>query len=229
MVRKLITVKELQARFKIIQEKVISEKKQRNIGCGHGCILYIYPSGIAVYYAQVPKETKGHKNIKLGSYDKMSLESARKKAHEYIKKAKNKIKDSGKSNDNCPLFSDYIDKWIEEKRPTLRNNKRISNLKALRKHLSCIDNYRLSEITAKTVYDKMSTVSTSAGNKHNAVSMLVQALRGAVQRGYIEYNPLADMLKGSESPFKTQKSKGYAWVKAEELNSKFFSRLTNRE
>lgn len=227
MARNQITVKGLESKFKSVQEKAISEHKILNIGCGQGCVLYIYPSGDATYFAYVPKEGKGYSNVKIGSYKKMSLESARKKAKDYVKKAKESKKNSDNSDDNSPLFSDYIDKWIEEKSPTLKNNKRIFNLRALRKHLSCLDRYRLSEITAKLVYDKMSAVSTTAGNKHNAVSMLIQSLRGAVQRGYIEYNPLADMLKGSESPFKAPQSKGYAWVKAEDLNQKFFSKLTN--
>lgn len=226
MTRKQITIKELDSLFKARKADSISEKKIKNIGCGQGCILFIYPSGEATYFAYVPKDTKRYSYVRLGAYNKISLENARKNAQKLIKNAKSKIKNTGNSC-NCPRFCDYIDNWLEEKKTTFRTNKRIFNLRALRKHLVCFDNYRLNEITAKLVYEKMSSVQTTAGNKHNAVSMLVQSLRGAVQRGYIEYNPLADMLKGSESPFKTPKSKGYAWAKAEELNSKFFSKLTN--
>ena len=74
MARSQITIKELESKFKVIQEKAISEHKPKNIGCGQGCNLYIYPTGEAVYFAYVPKEDKGYSNVKLGSYKKITAQ-----------------------------------------------------------------------------------------------------------------------------------------------------------
>ena len=224
MAKTPITVKELES--KLTEKRALAKETHRNqnIGCGYGCNLYIYPSGKACYFAFVPKEdSQGHKNVYIGDYNKITLVKAREKAKSLIQKAKKNKREI----DSSPLLSDYLDMWIEEKRNDFRNNKRVSNLKALKKHLSILFPYRLNEITQLLVYEKMQLVKTTKNNKHNAIAMLNQALRGAVIRGFIKTNPIADMLKGSESAFKLDKSKGFAWVKAELLNEKFFSKLEN--
>ena len=224
MAKNPITVKELESRLAEKRKNANETHRNQNIGCGYGCNLYIYPSGKARYFAFVPKEdSKGYKNVSIGDYNKITLEKAREKAKSLIQKAKK----NKRQIDTTPKLSDYLDIWIEEKRNDFRNSKRVSNLKSLKKHLTSLYPYRLNEITQLLVYKKMQLVKTTKNNKHNAIAMLNQALRGAVIRGFIKTNPIADMLKGSESAFKLDKSNGFAWVRAEQLNEKFFSKLEN--
>ncbi len=221
---KKITVLEFRGRdnnsglLKECVEKAINEHKNVHKGLGAGLeLLVTRNTGSANFY---------YKSKKLGSVSHMSLSDAFKKI-EQIKAEEKKKKQTAVVLDNSPLFCDFFKSWLDSKSKSLKkNSNRTANLIALFNHtLYPLHNIQLSAITPHLVYEKISAISQSMGNKHNAVQMLIQCLRNAALRGLISSNPLEGMLKGSESPFKKPKSDGWRWVDADKLREKYFEPL----
>lgn len=194
-------------------DKAINENKQVVKGLGGGLELVVTrKSGLATFYCRNPK-------VKLGLATKMSLANAYKQVEE-LKKNNAKTKEEK----TCPLLKDFFPMWLDEKSKSFKpGSNRSGNLMALYRHtLEPLHKYRLNELTPKVVFDEINSLDQTPGNKHNAVAVLSQALRNATLKGLIDVNPIADVLRGSESPFKKPKAKGYKTIPAQDLQIKYF-------
>lgn len=202
-------------------DKAVNEHKQVHKGLGGGLeLLVLKNTGIANFY---------YKSTKLGAVNRMTLGDAFKRVQELKKAEDIKKKNEKELNSNIPMLKDFFQHWIAEKSATLKEgSSRKCNMLALFRHtLYPLHDYRLCEITANLVYQKLSSINQTQGNKHNAVVVLSQCLNSATIKGIIKQNPISNIFTGSENPFKKQKAVGYKTIEARFLKDKYFEPLKN--
>lgn len=204
--------------------KAINEHKNVQKGLGAGLTLLVARNtGTSSFYFN---------GKRLGEVSHMTLADAFKRVEELKekqKREKQKQELEEKLTDQTPTLEDYFKKWIDEKSQSFKQGSgRKSNIMALFNNtLLPLHKCKLSEFTPYLVYNKISAMQQTQGNKYNAVQVLVQCLQNAANKGIIPLNPLANFLSGSESPFKKPKAEGWKWVKADELKEKFLEPLKN--
>lgn len=202
------------------QETAISKHIQVTKGLGAGLIIIVLKSGKAYYYCRNPY-------TKIGTVDKVTLANAFKKVESLKKKTCHTSEETNRS----PLVSTFYRSWIEEKRTVFKSSStRICNFNSLFNRTiipSGIGGLRLDEVNPKKVYDLLVNLDQTPGNKHNAITMLNQMMRNALLKGLINGNPIADMLVGSESPFKLPKRKGFKTIEPKYIFEKYFVPLKN--
>ena len=197
----------------------INEHKQVVKGLGGGLELVVTKNtGLATFYCRNPKR-------KIGLASKMSLANAF-DAVDTLKKEQKKEKEEVKKR-SYPTFEEFYMVWLDEKKEVCKKgSSRCSNFNSLFKRtLYPLHKVKLNEITPNLVFKSLSSIEQSDGNKHNAVSLLIQCLRNATLKGIIDNNPIADMLIGNESPFKEPKTRGWKWIPASEFKIKYFDPL----
>lgn len=236
---KVMTWKQFESKFKEACDKAITENKRVNFSCDGGVFMRVYAgTGKAVFYWKKPViDTKSKKRVykdtTIGTYDpdnkkhSLSLSDARKIVAASKEERKEELK-VDKPVDTTPLFKDYWEQWIEQKKKDGLSKARIFNLKAY--HNACLfslDEYKLSEITPSIINQKISEVETTDGNKHFAI----EALKGLFDAAlipycdFIHFNPAA-VFKGKANPFKRPKAIGLEFIKAEALNKMVFIPLS---
>lgn len=210
--------------------KALSETKVKKINCGNNLYVRVNPtSSICTYIGRIYANSKDT-TVTIGRYHDISLSKAREILSDLVKDKENK-----KSEPTTPLIDDFIWEWYGEKIKTYKaGSSRPKNLRSLIKIiLNTLAGIRLDEINAKIVCTNFSAMNQTANNKHNAINILQMCLQNAYLKGIIPFNPLTDILKGSESPFKRATSNGFKWVDATEIKEKYFiplssTSLTNR-
>ena len=198
----------------------INEHKQVVKGLGGGLELVVTKNtGLATFYCRNPKR-------KIGLASKMSLANAF-NAVDTLKKEQKKEKEEIKKR-SCPTFEEFYTVWLDEKKEVCKKgSSRCSNFNSLFKRtLYPLHKVKLNEITPNLVFKSLSSIEQSDGNKHNAVSLLIQCLRNATLKGIIDINPIADMLTGNESPFKKPKSEGFKYIAPNDIAEKFLIPLS---
>lgn len=225
MLRK-IYVKELEQEYLFC----VSNKIEKKINCRGNLFLRVGRTGFASWNVRVRDNNKDT-YIKIGEYPNLSLAKARALADQILKKKKEKMESSNK-----PLFGDYKNEWLsyflsnEKNEFSHKNNKRFMTLRASLKHLSSLDQTPLDYITPQLVDRALSNEACSQGAKHYAIRALNQCLNSAVIDGIILANPCNNMLntKGLISKkYAKPKSKGYAWVPADELKRTLFEKTVS--
>lgn len=124
-----------------------------------------------------------------------------------LKSRRNTKKRQQELNTNSPKLKVFFAQWIDEKSETLKagSSRKINMLALFRHTLYPLHDYRLCEITANLVYQKLSAINQTPGNKHNAITVLCQCLNSATIKGLIPVNPILKIFTGSENPFKNRK------------------------
>lgn len=204
-------------------DKAVKENKQVTKGLGGGLLLVVTKNtGRAVFYCRKPYK-------KIGLASKMSLATAFEQVNKLQTALKKELKSEEATKSSAPLLKEFFPSWVSEKKEQLKEgSNRSQNLMSLFRHtLLPLHNYKLDELTPKLVYDRISLINQTDGNKYNAVGVLIQCLRNACLKGYIKVNPISDMLKGGESPFKKPKTKGFKSVLASQLKDKYFQPLSS--
>ncbi len=199
--------------FKEWREKAVSENVQVTKGLGEGLIVVFFKNGKGHYYSRSPYK-------KIGSVEKVSLANAYKKVEALKKKIPKKTENS------IPTIETFYKVWIEEKKDRFKlSSNRICNFNSLFNRTivpSEIHKLRLNEVNPKIIYDSFIKLKQTPNNKHNAITMMNQMMRNALLKGIINSNPIADMLVGSESPFKLAKRIGFKTIKPEYIFEKYF-------
>lgn len=196
------------------------------INCGKGLYGLVPTNGDISFSVRVVTPQKDTR-ITIGRYPDMSLAEARKKAGQ-IKKEQKIKKINAEALNECPTFREYFtNNWFPEKKAKYKvGSSRPSNIKTL--YLRTIEpsglaDAKLSDLSPALVCRNIKAVNQTPGNKHNAVSVMNMVLQKAVLEGVIPFNPIANLLSGSESPFPRPPAHGYKFVYPDELREKFFS------
>ena len=219
--RTSITVIELKSEVK----KALNLPKITKISCkGNLYVVVNGSSGSANYVVKIKHGSKDTSK-KIGSFLEISLSDARKKANEIIE---NFCKEEAEEQVKSPLLDDFIWVWYNEKIKTYKvGSTRPKNLRSLIKIiLLALAGTRLNEINARVVCERFIPLNQTANNKHNAISVLIMVLQNAYLKGIVPLNPLTDILKGSESPFKRPPAIGHKWIEASQIKDKYFDPLS---
>lgn len=215
--------------FKKKANILLMKRAKAILNCG-GSLFALFTSKGQISFAVRIVTNQKDTRIIIGRYPDISLTEARTKANQIRKEQKIK-KINEESLSDCPLFKDYFLKtWFPEKTAKYKaGSTRPSNIKTLFTKTivpSGLADYRLNEINSAVVCRCMKELNQTAGNKHNAVSVMIMVLSKAVLEGIILFNPISNLLNGSESPFPRPKAKGFKYIEPSEMNSKFFAPLT---
>lgn len=220
----MITQKELEAKIRDAK----ANSKEVTLGCGAGVVLQVKSTGSCIFFARY-KENDKYKKVKIGGYPKLTLESARKKAQEYIKKVD---KSKSEAPVMLPLFKDVKEAFLADKK-TVLSSARVANIKTLCKHLSILDKYRLNELTMPCIENELQAYDTSDHNKFEMLKLFKQIFSSSMYK--VDTNNsllLANMtrvleayIRSTDNKFKKPAVKGYTWCKAEKLKDLFFSKL----
>lgn len=208
-----LTKLELDSKLKEWIEEAKNSNSNLQKGIGGGLLVVVLRhTGKADFYCRKPF-------TRIGSVNKVTLANAYKKVEELKPK-----KVARKPRNNTPTLKEYFPEWVEEKAKTFKEgSKRACNLMSLFKNtLTPLHILKLNEITAHTVYERLSNFEQTDGNKHNAVTVLNDCLKSAVLKGIIETN----LIQGI-NPFKKPKAKGFKSVPYDNLRSTFFEPLKN--
>lgn len=201
------------------------------INCGGAVFANVPKSGLVGLYVRVTTKDIDTR-VFLGYYpDDLSLADARKKAHQIRQDYKNKNQRNDEDND-LPTFRSYFtDTWFPEKISKYKKGStRASNIKTLFNttiERSGIADLRLDKINSAVVCRLMKPVNQTPGNKHNATTVIINVMNKAVLEGLIPFNPIANLLSGSESPFPRPKAKGFKYIPPKEMKEKFFAPLSS--
>ena len=215
---------------RLILDAKFSNKNRSIINLGENLFITVRPNSTKFAFSVRIKTTKKDTNFVIGHYPMMTLPLARSKAKETIKEIKAKIE----KEEECisaPLFRDAFWEWFSEKEKTYKvGSTRPDNIKSIMRTTiepSGIADKRITEINPKAISLAFTALDQTDGNKHNAISIISNCLQSFYLKGYLSINPIIDMLKGRESPFKKPKAIGYKFIDAEELSTKFLKPLAS--
>ena len=192
------------------------ERKAANIGCGQGLVMRVSVSGKCTFLARAKQKDGKLTNLVVGDYPKISLSSAREKAKALIEQTAGN-KSTGK------MFKEFADERLGDIRTRGKNDKRFYTVRAFRKALEPLDNFRLDEITTQQAIAVIGALNCSESKKHHTAKFLNQLYNEAMQLGLTNSNPFIFLTRN----FKRPKSEGYAWVRLENLQSAFWQPLIN--
>lgn len=209
---------------------ILMERNKALINLGDNVFARITKKGVITLEVRVTSQQKDTR-IPLGHYPDITLADARKKANQIRKEHKIK-KINSEHHNECPTFKEYFNNnWFPEKSSKYKKGSTWpSNIKTLFKTTiapSGLSDYRLDEITPALVCRLMKDVNQTPGNKHNSVSIIIMVCQKAVLEGVIPFNPIANLLTGSESPFPRPKAKGYKFIAPVEMKAKYFEPLSS--
>lgn len=160
----------------------------------------------------------------------MSLSQARAKALVEIKSLK-KIQEVQEIKNIAPILRDAFDEWYTVKVKQYKvGSTRPKNLMTIMRTTiepSGLADLPITEINPRTISAKLADLDQTAGNKHNAVSTISSCLQYFYLKGTLPFNPIADLLKGRESPFKKPKVNGFKFIAPDELSEKFLKPLSS--
>ncbi len=215
-------------------EKRIIEAKKSNkrtiINLGGNLFATVRPNSSKISFSvRVKTRTKDTMNT-IGSYPNMSLSQARAKALVEIKSLK-KIQEVQEIKNIAPILRDAFDEWYTVKVKQYKvGSTRPKNLMTIMRTTiepSGLADLPITEINPRTISAKLADLDQTAGNKHNAVSTISSCLQYFYLKGTLPFNPIADLLKGRESPFKKPKVNGFKFIAPDELSEKFLKPLSS--
>lgn len=215
-------------------EKRIIEAKKSNkrtiINLGGNLFATVRPNSSKISFSvRVKTRTKDTMNT-IGSYPNMSLSQARAKALVEIKSLK-KIQEVQEIKNIAPILRDAFDEWYTVKvKQYKEGSTRPKNLMTIMRTTiepSGLADLPITEINPRTISAKLADLDQTAGNKHNAVSTISSCLQFYYLKGMLPFNPIADLLKGRESPFKKPKTNGFKFIAPDELSEKFLKPLSS--
>lgn len=215
-------------------EKRIIEAKKSNkrtiINLGGNLLATVRPNSSKISFTvRVKTRTKDTTNT-IGSYPNMSLLQARAKALVEIKSLK-KIQEAQEIKNIAPILRDAFDEWYTVKVKQYKvGSTRPKNLMTIMRTTiepSGLADLPITEINPRTISAKLADLDQTAGNKHNAVSTISSCLQYFYLKGTLPFNPIADLLKGRESPFKKPKVNGFKFIAPDELSEKFLKPLSS--
>lgn len=214
---------------RMVVETKLQNKRQR-INLGNNLFVIINPKSSKISFS-VRVKTKTKDTMKMiGSYPNMSLSQARAKALVEIKSLKKKL-DAQEIENIAPILREAFDEWYTVKVKQYKvGSTRPQNLMAIMRTTiepSGLADLPITEITPRTISAKLSNFAQTAGNKHNAVSIISSCLQFFYLKGLLPFNPIADLLKGRESPFKKPKANGFKFIAPDELSEKFLKPLSS--
>ncbi len=224
--KKLMTTQEFE---RGILEAKLSENRMMIINCGKNLFATVRPnSDIITFSVRIRTPKKDTKTI-IGHYPQMSLAQARVSAKEVLKTEKSK-QEKDEDTVLAPLLRDAFEEWYKVKILQYKvGSTRPKNLRTIMRTTiapSGLADLRITEINPKTISAKLTTFNQTPGNKHQAVSTISSCLQYFYLKGQLPFNPIADLLRGRESPFKKQKAKGFKSIDSDDVGVKFLQPLT---
>lgn len=209
-------------------EAKFSNKNRTRINLGSNLFISVSANSDKVPFSVRVKNNKSDTMIVIGYYPTMTLPQARVKAKDTIKSFKAK-KEAEEDTIFAPTLREAFDEWYQVKITQYKpGSTRPKNLRTIMRTTiapSGLADLKINEITPKSISSKLSFFKQTPGNKHNAISTISSCLQFFYLKGQLPFNPIADLLKGRESPFKKPKAKGFKYIDANELYTKFLKPL----
>lgn len=217
--------------FKKKVSNFLIDRKKGIINCGSSLFALISTKGEISFAVRVVSNQKDTR-IVIGHYPKLSMAEARKKASQ-IKKEHKLNRVNTEHPNEYPKFRDYFKNncFPDKKSKCKEGSTWSTNINTLFTKTivpSGLADCKLNEINAALVCRLMKEVNQTPGNKHNATSVIIMVMQKAVLEGVIPFNPISNLLTGSESPFPRPKAKGYKFISPDEMNTKFLTPLTTK-
>lgn len=189
------------------EKRIIKAKKSKKrtiINLGGNLFAIVRPNSSNISYTVRVKTRAKDTTNTIGSYPNMSLLQARAKALVEIKSLK-KIQEAQEIKNIAPILRDAFDEWYAVKVKQYKvGSTRPKNLMTIMRTTiepSGLADLPITEINPRTISAKLADLDQTAGNKHNAVSTISSCLQFYYLKGMLPFNPIADLLKGRESPF----------------------------
>lgn len=215
------------------EKRIIKAKKSKKrtiINLGGNLFAIVRPNSSKISYTVRVKTRAKDTTNTIGSYPNMSLLQARAKALVEIKSLK-KIQEAQEIKNIAPILRDAFDEWYTVKVKQYKvGSTRPKNLMTIMRTTiepSGLADLPITEINPRTISAKLADLDQTAGNKHNAVSTISSCLQYFYLKGSLPFNPIADLLKGRESPFKKPKTNGFKFIAPDELSEKFLKPLSS--
>ncbi|MGN0915251.1 MAG: tyrosine-type recombinase/integrase [Succinivibrio sp.] len=213
---------------KILEAK-LADKKRTIINLGNNLFITVRPNSEKLAFSVRIKTSNKDTSSVIGYYPHLSLSQARAKAKSIIKELKDK-QEAIEEQFILPTLGEALEEWFAYKSNQYKKGStRPQNIKSIIKRTimpSGIADKRISEITPKTISEKFCYLNQTQGNKHNAISIMNSCLQYFYLKGMLPFNPISDLLKGRESPFKKPKTVGFKFIAPEELSDKFLKPLS---
>ena len=214
---------------KKIVEIISSSRTRKILYVGSNVYATVIPSEEKIIFSARIRNKSKDTRITIGNYPDMTLKDARRKALLVIKEQKDQVF-TEKQKKLAPTLREVLGEWLAYKnRQYKTGSTRISNLISINNTTiepSGLADVLIDKITPKIVCEKLNSIDQTAGNKHNAVSMLISCLQYSYLKGDLPFNPISDMLKGRESPFKKPKAKGFKYIAPDAIAEKFLIPLS---
>ena len=215
------------------EKRIIKAKKSKKrtiINLGGNLFAIVRPNSSKISFTVRVKTRAKDTTNTIGSYPNMSLLQARAKALVEIKSLK-KIQEAQEIKNIAPILRDAFDEWYTVKVKQYKvGSTRPKNLMTIMRTTiepSGLADLPITEINPRTISAKLADLDQTAGNKHNAVSTISSCLQYFYLKGSLPFNPIADLLKGRESPFKKPKTNGFKFIAPDELSEKFLKPLSS--
>lgn len=196
--------------WKELLSKIQSGIKQTgnvSIACGNDLYVRIIGNKRSVFWY---KRDKDRKFIKLANFTDYTLANIRK----LLKKD-----DTTKFDPNAVLFSKISQKWLDTK----KDLKRYVNIKRYVDILSCLDDYKVIDLTVSNVKEELLKQEVSAYQLRESISTLCSIMDFAIEENIISSHNF-QILKKSPSFKKHVRGEGYKWLPVSEFE-KLYSRL----
>ena len=215
-------------------EKLIIEakrkKKKTTINLGGNLFAIVRPRSDKISFT-IRVRTKSKDTMRtIGSFPNITLSYAREKALIEQKLIKKELEVEDLKN-IAPILRDAFDEWYTVKVKQYKvGSTRPKNLMTIMRTTiepSGLADLPITEINPRTISAKLADLDQTAGNKHNAVSTISSCLQFYYLKGMLPFNPIADLLKGRESPFKKPKTNGFKFIAPDELSEKFLKPLSS--
>ena len=223
---KLLSVRELEA---IILDVKKNKIKRKIVNIGNNIFATVSSTNSKIPLSVRVKTKNKDTRVTIGNYPKMTLTDANLKASEIIKKTKLE-QEKESSEKTVPIFRDAFYEWFALKtKQYKKGSTRPQNILSLYRttiEKSGISELKINEINPRTISEKLSAFEQTEGNKHNAVSVMTSCLQYFYLKGVLTFNPIADLLKGRESPFKKPKAKGFKYIAPNDIAEKFLIPLS---
>ena len=223
---KLLSVRELEA---IILDVKKNKIKRKIVNIGNNIFATVSSTNSKIPLSVRVKTKNKDTRVTIGNYPKMTLTDANLKASEIIKKTKLE-QEKESSEKTVPIFRDAFYEWFALKtKQYKKGSTRPQNILSLYRttiEKSGLSELKINEINPRTISEKLSAFEQTEGNKHNAVSVMTSCLQYFYLKGVLTFNPIADLLKGRESPFKKPKSEGFKYIAPNDIAEKFLIPLS---
>ena len=179
---------------KKIVEIISSSRTRKILYVGSNVYATVIPSEEKIIFSARIRNKSKDTRITIGNYPDMTLKDARRKALLVIKEQKDQVF-TEKEKKLAPTLREVLGEWLAYKnRQYKTGSTRISNLISINNTTiepSGLADVLIDKITPKIVCEKLNSIDQTAGNKHNAVSMLISCLQYSYLKGDLPFNPIS--------------------------------------